>query len=532
MGIEATHPEYDSMLCEWDSIRDAYAGERCVKARLDRYLPPTTGMAPDWSPEKAAAYGACMLKMTGEQRAKYMTYIARAEFPDAMTEMVDTAMGLLWNKNATIELPKRVAYIQDNATAGGETLMEFMKRITLEQLQVQRAGVLIDMPVDQKRGLPKPYLCMYSAESIVNWDAGARFTDAYSTLNLVVLNESENTRLNSDIDPFGYTWVKKYRVLSLGPVATNESSGVYRYGQFVETQFNQSALQTPLILGRPIPFVPFYFINGRHCLPCVERPRAVKLANKCYSSYRTSADYEQQLHEQSQETLVLEGGDAGKKYAIGSGAVLCPPIGGDAKFIGLMGNGLPEMAKAHQNKLVELMQMSGQLVDVRSLQRESGEALATRVSGQTATLSSIATTLGAGMTRCLRDLALLLGADPKEVNIKPNTNFISPELFAKTLVELMQAKNMGYPILDEDLHRLAQERGISTHDFDTMMAIYKREPPMIMATGTPTANPGGKTPKQLTPPAPAGGVKSAENPTGISARGKTRTNSKKNKSGK
>lgn len=529
MGIEATHPEYDAMVCEWDSIRDAYAGERCVKLKLDKYLPPTTGMCENWSPSMAGGYGSCMNTMKPEQRARYLSYINRAEFPDAMTEMVDTAMGLLWNKDATIEVPKRLQYIIDNATASGESLQEFMMRITLEQLQVQRCGILIDMPIEKKRGVPRPYLCLYSAESIINWDAGARFSAAYSTLNLVVLNESENARVVSDIDPFTFDWVKKYRVLSLGPVATNESSGVYSYGQFAETQFNPSAMQVPEIMGRPLPFIPFYFINGRTCLPCVERPRAVKLANKCYSSYRTSADYEQQLHEQSQETLVLEGGDPTKKYAIGSGAVLCPPIGGKAMFIGVTGQGLPEQAKAHQNKLVELMQMSGQLVDVRSLQRESGEALATRVSGQTATLASIAKTLGAGMTRCLKDLALLLGEDPSKVKIKPNTNFISPELFAKTLVELMQAKNMGYPILDEDLHRLAQERGISTKDFETMMSILKREPPVIMATGVPTSNPSGKTPKQLTPPAPAGGVKTAANPTGTSARGKTRTTSKKNK---
>ncbi len=532
MGIEATHPEYDAMACEWGMIRDAYAGEQCVKKKYDKYLPPTTGMDPTWSPAKGGGYGSCLGTMKPEGLARYLTYVERAEFPDSMTEMVDTAMGLLWNKDATIELPKRLKYIEEYATASGETLQEFMMRITIEQLQVQRVGIMIDMPIGSKRGLPRPYLCLYSAESITNWDAGARFSAAYSTLNMVVLNESENQRIVDQVDPFAFDWVKKYRVLSLGPVSTNESTGVYRYGQFTDQNFNPDAMQTPTILGRPLPFIPFYFINGRHCLPCVERPRSMKLASKCFSSYRTSADYEQQLHEQSQETLVLEGGDPNKKYAIGSGAVLTPGQGQKAYFIGLNGQGLPEMAKAHQNKLVELMQMSGQLVDVRSLQRESGEALATRVAGQTATLASIAKTLGAGMTRCLRDLAILLGADPNEVSIKPNTNFISPELFAKTLVELMQAKNMGYPLLDEDLHRLAQERGISSKDFKTAMKLLKAEPPVIMATGTPTGNPAGKTPKQLTPPAPAGGVKSAANPTGVSARGKTRTTKKKNKTGK
>lgn len=528
MGIEVTHPEYDAMSEEWCSIRDAHRGSKWVKSLYDKYLPPTSGMYPTWNPAKK---GNCLGGMKDAQLSKYLCYVNRAEFPDSMTTMCDTAMGLLWNKDATIELPKRMQYLIDNATAAGESIQEFMMRVTAEQLLVQRCGVMIDMPAGKRKGPPNPYLCLYNAESIINWDAGSRTQKAYAMLNLVVLNESSDRKIAKADDPFGHEWVESYRVLSLGPVATYEDEGAYKYGVFTKSGFQESLMQVPTIYGKALPFIPFYFINGTNCLPCVERPRASALAEKCFSSYRTSADYEQQGHEQSQETLVLEGGDEKKTYAIGSGAVLTPGAGQKAYFIGLMGAGMPEMAKMFQNKQVELMQMSGQLVDVRSLQRESGEALSTRVAGQTATLATLAKTLGAGMTRCLRDLALLLGEDPKAVRIKPNTNFISPELFAKTLVELITAKNAGYPITTEDLHRLAQERGISTKDFKAMMKILNKEPKSIVVPGTILSNPAGTKPDVIegASTVAAAKAKGQPNPTGLSPRGKTRTTSKKNK---
>lgn len=526
MGINATHPEYDAMVCEWEAIRDAYRGERWVKGLYDKYLPPTSGMQKNWEPSVKGCLATIAAKP--EKKSKYLCYVNRAEFPEAMTNMVDTAQGLLWNKDATIELPKRLKYLERNATAAGESLQEFMIRITCEQLQVQRAGILWDLQKTQKRGLPRPYLCLYTAESIINWDAGTRIDDGYSRLNMVVLNESSNKRVVNPEDPFTFGYECAYRCLFLGNPATNEAFGSYSYGIFDEKSYSPDLLETPTILGNALPFIPFYFVNGRTCLPCVEKPRASQLANKSFSTYRTSADLEQQMHEQSQETLVLEGGDPTKTYAIGSGAVLTPGAGQKAYFIGQAGTGMAEAQKHYQNKLVELMQMSGQLVDVRSLQRESGEALSTRVAGQTATLASIARTLGSAMTRCLRDMAIVMGDDPEKVKIKPNTNFISPELFAKTLVELITAKNAGYPITNEDLHALAQERGISRKDFTTMMKILNKEPKPVVVSGTFLNNPADATPKVVEGASKKAGA-GQPNPTGLSPRGKTRTTSKKNK---
>lgn len=508
----------------WDICRDAYEGELCVKAKRECYLPPTPGM------RKA------MLDAT--KAYVYEDYIKRAEFPHKMSNMTRVGLGILWGKDASIKLPPRLQYLVKRATYDRQTLQDFMVEITEQQFIVGRCGFMFDMPrakvvngVEQGiLGVPQPYLCLYHAERIINWDEGPRTEDGYRSLNLVVLDESEDVRQPG----LTYTCVPKYRVLSLGPIDTpagqDPAYGWYRYGQFLDEEPDENKMKTPQLMGKPLPFIPFYFVNAEDTKVRPKQPPYLELALKSFSLYRQSADYEQQLHDQSQETAVIEGGDDTKEYALGAGAVLTPPAGSKAYYMGLTGNGLAEMRVAYINKMTDADRLGGQMIDTRSLQRESGESLKTRLASQTATLSSIAETCGEAVEKALKDLALLLGENPDDVQVKPNTNFVNPELFAKTLVELMQSKNMGYPLPDKDLHRMGQERGVIEGSFDETMQELKSEPPPIMATGTPTANPAGKTPKQLTPPAPAGGaVKSAANPAGVSARGKTRTASKKNK---
>lgn len=523
MSVSQKHPHYCRLLHAWRICRDAYDGELCVKAKKECYLPPTPGM-------KA---------LMSTKPHIYEDYIHRAEFPHKMSNMTRVGLGIIWGKAATIKLPPRLQYLLKRATYDRQTLQDFMVEITEQQFVVGRAGFMFDMPPPKivngkpvgRMGVPTPYLCLYHAERIINWDEGPRTEDGYRALNLVVLDESE------DVRQAGFVWlcIPKFRVLSLGsinPPGYNQAPlyGNYRYGQFGLEQPSDENMITAEFMGKPIPFIPFYFVNAENTKACPQPPPYLELALKSFSLYRQSADYEQQLHDQSQETAVIEGGDDNKDYQLGVGSVLTPPAGCKAYFAGLSGNGLSEMRTAYVNKMIDADRLGGQMIDTRSLQRESGESLKTRLASQTATLSSIAETCGEAVEKALKDLAMLLGENPDDVSVKPNTNFVNPELFAKTLVELMQAKNMGFPLPDQELHRMAQERGVSEVDFEEAMRLLKAEPPAIMATGVPTANPAGKTPTQLTPPAvPGAATKSAANPAGISPRGKTRTTNKKNK---
>lgn len=510
------HPQYDRYRYIWERIRDAYEGQDRVKYETVKYLPPTTGMA------KPSPYGP---QMTPEGWYEYQGYISRAQFPGDTAQMVRTALGILWNKDATIEVPKRMEYIKEQATSEGDSLTQLMVDVNIEQLLPGRCGLLADLPAPVNgvllKGKPEPFITMYKCEQILNWDLGARGLAPFRQLNLVVLDESENERA----EDMSIRWQNKYLVLSLGSLAPNDTAGTYHVGRFRDENFVNQALRQPLIYNKPLPFIPFTFINATNIKPKVDAPPHIDLVDLCFSLYQNSADYEQMLHEHAQETLVVEGGDEDKAYRVGTHATICTPGNGNkAYFIGLNGKGLPEMAKAYANKQILIERKSGQMVDTRSLQRESGESLKTRLAAQTATLSQIAKASGWGFTRCLQQIAVMTGCDPREVKVKPNTNFLNPELFAKTLVELMQAKNMGYPITDEDLYRLGQERGVNEKDFAAAMALLKGEPKALVTSGQPVGNPSGKSEPVVVEgeSAKIAAKAKATNPTGSSPRGKTR----------
>lgn len=528
--LATVHPEYDEQRCAWARIRDTYKGQEHIKKLGVDYLPPTTGMA------KMLPSGEYQWSKNG--LIKYCNYRMRALFPGDMAEMVRTAIGILWNKDATIEVPKKLEYIKEEATSEGDSILQLMRDINVEQLLVGRCGLLADLPTKVRRQAARPYFTMYKAEKILNWDIGSRGLVPYRQLNLVVLDESENER-QPDLS---YTYVEKYLVLSIGNLEPNDVDGSYYYGRFRGVPDLGGDGSVSGVAGSPLftsagmqkaamnlPFLPFVFINSTHINPRMEAPPHIDLADLIVSLYQNSANLEQQIHEQSQETLVIPGGEADKDYAIGVGAVLTPPINGDAKFIGIEGKGLPEAQKHYQNKRIQIERRSGQMIDTRSLQRESGESLKTRLAAQTATLSMIAKASGWGLTRGLKHMAVMVGADPNQVKVKPNVNFLNPELFAKTLVELMQAKNMGMPLLDEDIHRLAQERGVTDKDWETVKRLLKLEPAPMVTSGQITGNPGDKAdPKVIEGESAKIAAKAkAANPTGTSSRGTVRNSKKK-----
>ncbi len=527
--LATVHPEYEEQRCAWMRIRDSYKGQEHIKKLGVDYLPPTTGMA------KLLSTGSYQWNKDG--LLKYCNYKMRALFPGDMAEMVRTAIGILWNKDATIEVPKKLEYIKDEATSEGDSILQLMRDINVEQLLVGRCGLLADLPTRVRRQAARPYFTMYKAEKILNWDIGSRGLVPYRQLNLVVLDESENER-QADLS---YTAVEKYLVLSIGNLDPNDTDGFYYYGRFrgVPSVGGNGAISggaSPLFTSAGmkraamnLPFLPFVFINSTHINPRMEAPPHIDLADLIVSLYQNSANLEQQIHEQSQETLVIPGGASDTDYAIGVGAVLTPPLGSETRFIGIESKGLPEAQKHYQNKRIQIERRSGQMIDTRSLQRESGESLKTRLAAQTATLSMIAKACGWGMTRGLKHMAVMVGADPNEVKVKPNVNFLNPELFAKTLVELMQAKNMGGPFLAEDIHNLAQERGVTDKDWETVQRLLKLEPTPYVTPGQITGNPGGQPdPKVIESESAVIAAKTkAANPTGTSSRGTVRNSKKK-----
>lgn len=479
MAVSDRHPLFSEMLEDWQMMRDTHKGDRAVKAKGQIYLPATSGQEADG--------------MTSPEQPGYKAYEAykkRALFPDFVDEAVDVMLGMMHIKPPVIELPSSMEPLRDSATNKGEGLEQLLRRINEAQLVSGRLGLLAEIPDNQPVGT-LPYLAMYLGEHIINWDAGTRAEGGREVLNLVVLDETEFER-GSD-----FTWEKKekYRVLVLGDPAENEQGGVYSVGVVAaKGNFSDDILLTPQVGGRTMDRIPFTFINSKDIIPDPDDPPLAGLARLALAVYRGEADYRQTLFMQGQDTLVVIGGVAGDEdedaTRVGANARLDLPIGGDAKYIGVESEGLTEMRSALENDRNTARHKAGQLIDSRSAQRESGDALRIRSGSQTATLNEIALSGAFGLEQALKDIATWVGANPDQVSVTPNLDFIPNEFQGKTLVEIMSAKTMGAPISARSVHAWLQKQDLTELEFEEEVLQMAEEAGLDLTSGGGTEEGG------------------------------------------
>lgn len=467
MALSSTHPQYARFLPEWQLCRDSSKGERSIKERRGLYLPATAGMEMD----NVSVVGSVGYKA-------YNAYLTRAVYHDFFAQAVEWAIGVMWSKPPEIELPPQLEDLRERATPTGETLEQLLRRINIEQLIMGRLGILADMPKVPDPAKPLPYLAVYQAETIINWDAGRIGEATDPGLDLVVLDESEDVR-----QPGDFTWerVEKYRALLLGELSKTDAGGTgmkYRAGVFEASAFNEKDLIEPAVRGKTLDRIPFQFINSKDLIPTPDDPPLLGLARLALAIYRGEADYRQALFMQAQDTLVVIGGDEEKAYRIGAGATIAVKEGGDAKFIGCNSQGLPEMRSALENDKSQAKEMAGHLVD-KSSQKESGDALNIRVGAQTATLNQIARTGAEGLRRSLRAVAEWVGADPDAVIVEPCLDFSNEALTGRDLVDFMTAKSMGAPISLKSIHGVMVEGGMTEMTLEEELDEIAEEEPLI-----------------------------------------------------
>lgn len=458
MALSSKHPLYVTFLPFWEKLRDCYGGEDVVKSKGVLYLPPTPGQLIDG------------METGGRGQKNYDAYKMRAVFPSYVEEAVNEMVGVMHQKPPIIELPPALEPLRSRATMDGEPLLLLLRRINEAQLITGRIGLLLDLP--NQPGANLPYIATYEAETILNWDDGARGLPALQTLNLVVLEETEAERTAD----FEWQEVEKYRVLVLGDVDANEGAGQYQQGVFREqSAMNPSALIVPQVRGTALRQIPFVFINASDLLPAPMKPPLTKLANLALAIYRGEADYRLNLFMQAQDTLVIIGGDGEEEYRVGAGASINVDIGGDAKFIGVNSAGLPEQRQALENDHSRAGSMAGQLLDTVSRMKESGAALQTRVAAQTVTLHQIALTGSEGLQRCLRIAAEWVGADPNAVKVVPNTDFVGAKLTPGDYLQLANAKAAGLPLSDKSLHSRLKKDEYTVEEFEAEQQLLAEE---------------------------------------------------------
>jgi hypothetical protein len=411
----------------------------------------------------------------------YASYKTRAHYPDAVFDAVEVLLGIMHRRPAQIELPQAMEGMLESATVKGESLQTLLRRINEQQLKTGRLGLMLDLPVSpREENGDVPYIAMYEELDIINWDDGSRSDPTLQKLNLVVLEETEEVRQ----DDFEWREEEKYRVLQLGSLDENEPTGTYSVELHSKTTDQPTLKFVPQIKGRTLDEIPFVFCNAKDLVPEPDRPPLNGLANLSLAIYRAEADHRQALFMQGQDTLVVVGGDDKETYRVGVGATIVTPLTGDAKYIGTNPVGLPEMRKNIENDKKIASHKAAQMTDTTSRQKESGDALRTRVGAQTATINQIVLAGAMALQDILRIAAKWVGADPMQVIVLPNMEFADDELTGKTIVEYMSAKMMGAPFSLQSIHELLAKKGMTKLTFEQEQALIEAEPPPPAPPGT------------------------------------------------
>ena len=490
MPIDSVHPLYSASKNDWVSLRDQYLGENQVKSKGVEYLPATQGMELD---------GMNNPNQLGFKA--YEAYKKRAVFHEYVKQAVESYLGLLFKKPPTIQLPSVMEPLRKSCTPTGESLLLLLRRIYEEQLLVGRVGLLADLPTNPDPAAPMPYITLYVAEAIRNWD-DATFEEGSTRLNLVVLDETGFRRK----EDFEWVVITKYRVLQLGELDANEFSQTYLQGVFINdvgslAVYNPLEMKPPMVRGQPLQKIPFVFINSKDIVATPDVPPLKGLGAISLAIYRGEADYRQNLFMQGQDTLVVIGDVLNKDptqedtLRTGAGSRINLEQGGDAKYIGIDSKGLEEQRQALENDKKLAESLSAQLVNSTG-QVESGVALETRVGAQTASLMQIAQTGAAGLEKVLKHIAEWIGANPEEVVVTPNTEFASTEFKADDIVKLMTARQLGAPLSKESIHNVLADKGLTKLDFETEMDKITEEDANSNTTGTGA----GGNPAQQTGP--------------------------------
>lgn len=402
MPIDTKHPQYQKRATQWTKIRDAIEGQDEVKAKRTTYLPALSSQ-----------------KESREGIEAYENYLARASLFGAVGRTRQGIVGAIMRKppaaegvaDARAEMLKTIGVQRQSVDAvAADVLCETL---------IGRAGIL----VDAGEAGTDPYLAVFRAESIINWEQ--QDIDGRLTTTLVVVEQVVSVPDESDKYGLARKDVPQWILFRLGspssvPVGEGQSlppaadNGMVYWQEEWRRNEGSGAESFALVRvtvpvkagGRVWGEIPFAIVNAVTGIRAdAEVPILLDLANLVYSHYLNSADDEWGMHWTAIPQPWAAGFDVqeGDSLVIGSGRAWVTPSA-DAKvgYLEFSGSGLGSIAEAMKRK-EHLMAVTGsRLLEAQPTQAETMGAVRLRQSGDRSVVANVAANVSAAMTMAIR----------------------------------------------------------------------------------------------------------------------------------
>ncbi len=439
-SISEKHLDWNNNVYNWVLIRDSIEGESSIKIQNELYLPMPAAMLLDSAkaPSSTGTGGSSTgvekrdihNQLTGSlnpnyhTNAAYSAYKSRAKFPEYPSHIQRGLVGIAVSNAPSIELPSELEYLNERFTKSGSSLVEFYQYAIREVLTMGRLGLLADVD-DSPSGGGKPVAVSYVAESIYNWnEKGSQTSTDFSR---VVLENQE------DDD-------EKERVMEL-----TLSNGAYASQKFIDNIPVGEAVEVEY-MGKLINAIPFVTLGSTDITPDVD---VAPLAGVCRSAiqvYQMDADLRQAEYMSCNPTLFVTGiTEEFKPDALGSTlAIILPPPDAKAFYPATDTSALAHVSGRIDKIELGAMEQGASLLG--SGANASGEALRIRQSSNTATLVSIAKSVGKGIEKIIKYIGQFHGLDQKkidEIKFVPNVEFITALLSPAQQKELVASWMSG-----------------------------------------------------------------------------------------
>jgi hypothetical protein len=408
MNLDSVHPLYTTFSDWWEEMADAIEGQSAIIDAGETYLPQPGGM-----------------KFLSDPTAAYAAYQARATYPEIVAPTVRGLSGVIHKEPVKFQLPKPLEPLIEKATVDGLTLESFARRLTRSVLSYGRLGAAVTID-----DAGSPVFADYAALSVINW------TDDES---LVVLKE-DGYEINENLD-----WLAVEQRLLIRKSATGVEAT--RYTKTVGDWIAQEPVLYNKTGGGAVDFLPFVFIDTNDLTPEPDEVPLLPLARLAAKMFRQDANYQQTLYLSANPQHVIVGMSPDDEYrpkATGGGVIwYLPDPQMRAEILEFTGASAGAQRQAIQDTLASAIQAGARLFASQDEQQESGEARKIKYAAQTATLTGIALTVAAGLEKLLRMAAVIAGANPEEVVVEIDTDFIDSKLAAQEIMAIIQAAASG-----------------------------------------------------------------------------------------
>ena len=375
--VNTEHPAVSAVKAKWQRCRDCFAGGDAVKARQTEYLPWSEGM----------------------DRLGYIAYLTRAVFLSVFLRTVAALAGAILRRPPRISAPDWLLPQLDDVTLRDESLTSIARALAHEVLTVGRVGVLLDMPLGPGG---RPYWTVFEAEDIVNWREQRIGADPVRLVQLVL---REHGTTETEEDPFAHVATERYRECAL-------VDAVYQVRVWTRTAAEELSNPraehwtagdwiTPLRRGQPLSFIPFVFIGPTGTTSTVEQPPNLALADMNLAHYRNSADREHGLFYTALPTPWVAGAMGDAQLKIGPAAAWRLGENGKAGMLEFTGAGLAAIEKAMREKELHMAGLGARLLE-HPRTNDTATAVLVRHAGETASLRTIASAIGAALTTLTR----------------------------------------------------------------------------------------------------------------------------------